>query len=159
MSVNEKLLVLNLDYEVREGEKATEDPDSTAQLTQNLILLSFTLNYAVDGMDDKTSRVVRNIRRALNNAMDAKRGYVLFSTSDSETIYKEVYDAKYNPMQSRWVPYLYDELDLIKNRSSDEELKLQEEYAALYEKSEEVRKDAAVPQTSMPLKVAEKQVN
>lgn len=150
MSANERLLRLEIDYELTEEEKGKDD-SSVPKVTRNLINIAFTSNYR-EGMDDKISRLWRNIRKSLDDAIDSKAGFVLFSVSDSETVYKEVYDCKYSPMLSRYAPYLYDELDVIKTRSPEDEKKIQEEYAALQAKVEEIQRNAGIPKTAVPLK-------
>lgn len=156
MSVNERLLNLEIDYELTKEEEGNDS--STSKITRNLINSAFHTNYR-DGMDDKVSRLWRNIRRSLDSAIDSKTGFALFSVSDSETVYKEVYACKYNPMLSRYAPYLYDELDIVKTRSVEDEEKVQEEHKALHTKSEELRKDAGLGQTEVPLKSSLKEVS
>ncbi len=130
MGSNEKLLRLEIDYEAAEEEKGVEP--NLAGVTQNLINIAFQTNYQ-KGMDEKISRVWRNIRKALEEAVDSKCGFVLFSRSDFDTVYKEVYACLFSPMLSRWAPYLYDELDIIKTRTPEAELKIQKEMQDLFE--------------------------
>lgn len=130
MGHNDRLLKLDIDYESDPEEKGIEP--NLPGVTSNLINIAFQTNYR-DGMDDKTSRVWRNIRKALEDAIDSKAGFVLFSRSDFDNVYKEVYACKFNPMLSRWAPYLYDELDIIKTRTLEDEIKVQEEMQDLFE--------------------------
>lgn len=152
MSVNEQLLKLEIDYELSDEEKG--DDSTIAKVTRNLINIAFTTNYR-EGMDDKISRLWRNIRRSLEDAINSNAGFVIFSRSDFETVYKEVYDCKFNPMLSRYAPYLYDELDIVKTRSPEDELKVQEEYKALADASKKLNEEGLVPPSSpASLKVA-----
>ena len=144
MSANERLLNLEIDYELSKEEKG--DDTTTAKITRNLINVAFHTNYR-DGMDDKISRLWRNIRRSLEDAVESQAGFVLFSVSDSETVYKEVYACKYNPMLSRYAPYLYDELDIIKTRSPEDEAKIQRDMADLNEKVKELNPSGPKPIT------------
>ena len=145
MGSNEKLLKLEIDYEAAEEEKGVEP--NLAGVTQNQINIEFKTNYR-DGMDEKMSRVWRNIRKALEEAIDSKAGFVLFSRSDFDSVYKEVYACKFNPMLSRWAPYLYDELDIVKTRTPEDEIKIQEEMQDLFE--------AAAPKPDPPGPSSEK---
>jgi len=134
MQPNTKLVNLELDYELSAAEdkdlvpKKGENAGSVANITRNLINQAFTGNYA-QGMDDKTAKAWRVIRRVLDHAIDSDEGrsrYALFSSSDFDRIYEEVYNCKYNPMMARFVPYFYDELDIVKRRSDEEESVVQD---------------------------------
>ncbi len=145
MGTNDKLLRMEIDYESDKDEK---NPNLSG-VTRNLIMLAFQTNYS-SGMDDKMSRIWRNIRKVLDEACDEKTGFVLFSSSDFDTVYKEVYDCKYLPMMSRWAPYLYDELDIIKTRSPEDEQKIQAEMTALYEEAKRLNPGATTSLKSVP---------
>jgi len=131
-----KLLMLDLDYEVEEEERT--DPETGKinpyyNLTRLLINVAFQVNHA-QGMDSNTSRAWRAIRNQMRAAIEEdKIFYLLLSQSDFDSIYKEVYDCKYPPPQAALAPYLYDELDKIKNRTSEDEDKVQRELKDLEE--------------------------
>ncbi len=134
MSKNTKLLVLELDYELKDSER-TDTAGKTipyAQVSRNLINMAFQINHA-QGMDSKTAKTWRSIRKQLESAIDDGKNYVILSQSDSDAIYDEVYKCKYEPSQSMISPYLCDELDKVKNRSAADEDTLQEEILKLAE--------------------------
>jgi len=133
MQPNTKLLNLELEYELSEAEikdlKANEV--GVSNVTRNLINQAFTGNYA-QGMEDKVSQQWRSIRRALDYAIDEeKAGYVIFSSLDFDAVFDEVHKCKFNPMLARFEPYLSDELKIVKQRSNEEEEKIQNDMEAL----------------------------
>ena len=137
-----KLLNLELDYDLKEPEK--EGLESSSFITRNLINQAFQTNYR-DGMDDKIARQWRVIRKLLDISVEnEKNGYVIFSSSDFDTIYEEIYKCQYNPMMARFAPYLYDELDKVKHRSIEDEEKEQESMETLRKSSESSLMEAGI---------------
>jgi len=129
-----KLLLLDLDYEVDKEERT--DPETGRvnpyyNLSRLLINAAFQLNHA-QGMDSNTSRAWRAIRTQMRQAIEEdKKFYLLLSQSDFDAIYREVYDCKYPPPQAVLAPYLYDELDKVKNRTKEEEDRAQRDIKEL----------------------------
>lgn len=132
MSKNTKLLVLELDYELKDAERSDDAGNITpyAAVTRNLINMAFQQNHqppVAQGMDNRTAKAWRSIRKQLDSAVDDdKKGYLLLAESDFDSIYEEVYKCKYMPAQALISPYLCDELDKVKHRSAADEEKLQE---------------------------------
>jgi len=138
MSKHTKLLMLELDYELNDEEK--KGLESTSLLTRNLINNAYQLNNQTMGA--KMSRQWRSVRRLLHEAVeDTKVGFVILSSSDFDSVYDEVYKCKYNAGLARLAPYLYDELDIVKNRSIEEEEKVQREMTMLKEVAEDIKKE------------------
>ena len=123
MQPNTKLVNLELNYELSDAEENELKVKElgVSNITRNLINQAFTGNYA-QGMDEKTAKQWRSIRRALDHAMEEDEvGFVILASSDFDAVYDEVYKCKYNPMLARYAPYFYDELDIVKRRTSEEE--------------------------------------
>ena len=121
---NTKLVNLELNYELSEAEaKDLKTKElGVSNITRNLINQAFTGNYAQPGVGEKTAKQWRSIRRALDHAIEEdKVNFVIFSLSDFDAVYDEVYKCLFNPMLARYAPYFYDELDIVKRRSNDEE--------------------------------------
>ena len=151
MQPNTKLINLELDYELNKAEK--EGLESIVNITRNLVNRAFSTNYS-SGMDDKTSKLWRSIRRVLDGAIDKNVGFALFSSSDFDVVYSEIYKCKFDPMMARFVPYLYDELDLVKNRSKEDEEKVQDEMEALQRSVKDLSSEAGLGEKNKQLKVA-----
>lgn len=138
MSKHTKLLMLELDYELTEEEK--KGLESTSLLTRNLINNAYQINNP--NMDSKMSRQWRSVRRLLQDAVeDTKAGFIIFSSGDFDSLYDEVYKCMFPAGLSRTAPYLYDELDIVKNRSIEEEEKIQREMLSLQESVEDSKKE------------------
>jgi len=134
-----KLLMLELDYELS-AEEMKNVKNGTAPLTRNLINQAYQTNNPQ--MDAKTSRQWRSVRRVLNEVIDDKKmGFALFASSDFDSVYDEVYKARYSGGQAQIAPYLLDELDIVKNRSNEEEEKIQKEMIGLKEAVSESKKE------------------
>lgn len=139
MSKHTKLLKLELDYELTEEEK--KGLESTSLLTRNIINNAYQLNNP--NMDSDMSKQWRSVRRLLQEAIeDTKAGFIVFSSSDFDSLYDEVYKCKFPAGLARLAPYLYDELDIVKNRSIEEEEKVQKEMTGLKEAVEDLKKTA-----------------
>lgn len=112
-------LTISLDYDM--ADEARRDRDTKEVLdyrtfTKILIEQAFMLNHR-EGMDSKTARQFRLISKALEKATDDKLDAVEVSQTDFQTIYDEVYKARFVPAHAMIAPVLYDELDRLKARS------------------------------------------
>ncbi len=137
MSKHTKLLMLKLDYELSDTEsKGLAEEGGSAVLTRNLINNAYQLNNQT--MGPKVAKQWRSVRKLLQEAVEeTKVGFVILSSSDFDSIYDEVYKCKFNPSLARLAPYLYDELDIVKQRSAEDEEKVQEEMMDLKEAVED----------------------
>jgi len=137
MSKHTKLLLLEIDYELSETE--SKDLESTSLLTRNLINNAYQENNP--RMGEKIAKQWRSVRKMLEEAIEKKLGYVIFSPADSDSVYEQVYKAEYVAAQARLSPYLLDELDITKHRSPEEEEKVQKEMTALKEAVDDSKKE------------------
>jgi len=143
-----KLVNLNLDYELNKVEK--EDLKEMTGVTRNLISQAFQINYQ-QGMDSKVAKSWRQIRKAVDKAIeDDKCGFVIFSMSDFETVYDEVLKCRYNPMMARFAPYLYDELDTVKQRSDEDEEKEQKSMEVIKGVGDKLVEESLKPEGGSP---------
>lgn len=129
MSNNTKLVILNLDYELKDTERSDGAGNITpySNVTRNLINIAFQQNHT-QGMDAKIARIWRSVRKQLDSAIDdEEKNWIIFAQSDFDSIYDEVYKCKYLPAQSIITPYLCDELDKVKHRGEIDEERLQRE--------------------------------
>ncbi len=138
MSKHDKLLMIELDYELTEEENKGLQ-GGTPILTRNLVNNAYQLNYPT--MDDKMAKQWRSVRRILREAIEDKQGFIILSSSDFDSLYDEVYKAKFPAGLAQISPYLYDELDIVKRRSIEEEEKVQKEMTRLKEAVSESKTD------------------
>tara|TARA_Y100000310_G_C20646404_1_gene796875 strand:- start:1361 stop:1780 length:420 start_codon:yes stop_codon:yes gene_type:complete len=129
MSGTQKHFTINLNYGLSDENRidpATGIRATYGHVTRNLINIAFQTNYA-QGMDAETSRQWKSIRDTIDTAIDAGEGYIILSLSDFNCIYSEIYACKFAPAQGMITPILFDELDIVKNRTQAENDKIFEE--------------------------------
>ncbi len=122
-----RLLQIEIDYELKDESRRDTDGkiNPYSFLTRNLINIAFQQNHA-QGMERKTRRVWRTIRKQLEQAIEVeKKDYVILSQSDFDQIYDEVTTCKFVPNNAVHAPYFEDELDKTKARSEADEERVQ----------------------------------
>ena len=126
MSGTQKHFTINLNYGLPEENRidpATGILASNGYVTRNLINIAFQTNYE-QGMDAETSRQWKSIRDAVDTAINTGERYIILSLSDFNCVYSEIYACKFAPAQSMITPILFDELDIVKNRTQAENDKI-----------------------------------
>ena len=127
MGTNDKFFKINIDYQMADEDRSDNNGGLIPYhaVTRNLINVAYANNYS-EGMDANASRIWREVRDVLEDACsgDTVQDHLVLPSTTFDSIYTEVYAAKFHPRQAVSLPFLLDELDVAKNRSQSDNVDL-----------------------------------
>lgn len=117
-----RVLTIDLDYDL--ADLAKDQPPgapkipSYPEITRNIIEHTYITNYPK--MKAKQARQWRRIVKACDAAIEAKEPQIMLMDDDFKALLAEVEKCEYNQNQAFIVPVLFDELERIRDLSTEE---------------------------------------
>jgi hypothetical protein len=117
-----RVLTIDLDYDLADLSKdqapgAPKIP-SNSEITRNIIEHTYLTNYPK--MQAKLARQWRRIVKTCDAAIEAKQPKIVLMDADFKQLLAEVEKCEYNQTQAFIVPVLLDELERIRDLSTEE---------------------------------------